>query len=198
MQQQGVDEKNTVAIAEISLNDAYGNDLKVPEKDLIHRVQLLNSLGYNVMISDYTRYFSLRAYFRQYTKNRIGIVVGVVNVRQIFDDSFYRGVEGGILEGFGKLFPDNTRLFVYPEADESGEATDFKEIKVPEHLRFLYRHLLENGFIAGIECSDPTLFSIFSRDILKQIPSSNREWTDMVPEQVAAEIINHKMFGFRK
>ena len=27
-------------------------------------------------------------------------------------------VEGGILEGFGKLFPDNTRLLVYPELDQ--------------------------------------------------------------------------------
>ncbi|MDP5039576.1 MAG: TonB-dependent receptor, partial [Paraglaciecola sp.] len=110
-----VNDKNTIAIAEISLNDAKGHDAKVPEEDIIQRVQLLNLLGYNVMISDYTRYFSLRAYFRQYTKMQIGIVVGMVNIKQIFDEDTYRGVEGGILEGFGKLFPDNTRLFIYPE-----------------------------------------------------------------------------------
>jgi len=50
--------------------------------------------------SDYTRYFSLRAYFRQYTNLNIGIVVGMINVKQIFDEDFYRGVEGGDLRRF--------------------------------------------------------------------------------------------------
>ncbi len=112
---------NTIALAEISLNDARGNDLMVPENDIITRVHLLNSLGYSVMISDHTRYFSLRAYFRQFTNMQIGIVLGIVNVKQIFDEKSYEGVEGGILEGFGKLFPDHTRLFVYPEIDDTGE-----------------------------------------------------------------------------
>jgi hypothetical protein len=195
--QQDVDESNTVVIAEISLNDIHGNDAQYPEKDLISRVQLLNSLGYNVMISDYTRYFSLRAYFRQYTKKHIGIVVGMVNIKQIFDESFYRGVEGGILEGFGKLFPDNTQLFIYPEAAEDGQPTNFTEVKVPEHLRFLYRHLLENDFIAGIECSDPSLFDIYSREILAKIPTADKSWKKFVPEQVSAEIAKRKMFGYR-
>lgn len=197
LNQQGVNESDTVAIAEISINDAYGNDAKFPEDDLIARVQLLNSLGYNVMVSDYTRYFSLRAYFRQYTKKHIGIVVGMVNVKQIFDESFYRGVEGGILEGFGKLFPDNTKLFVYPERAEDGQPTTFTEVKVPEHLRFLYRHLLENGFVAGIECSDANLFNIYSREVLKQIPTGSKEWQAVVPEKAVKEIIDKKMFGYR-
>ena len=197
LEQKGVTESDTVAIAEISINDAYGNDAKFPEDDLIARVQLLNSLGYNVMVSDYTRYFSLRAYFRQYTKKHIGIVVGMVNVKQIFDESFYRGVEGGILEGFGKLFPDNTKLFVYPERAEDGQPTTFTEVKVPEHLRFLYRHLLENGFVAGIECSDANLFNIYSREVLKQIPTENTEWQAVVPEKAVKEIIDKKMFGYR-
>lgn len=192
-----VNPDNTVAIAEISLNDAHGKDARVPEKDIIERVQLLNSLGYNVMVSDYTRYFSLRAYFRQYTKLHIGIVVGTINVKQIFDEQFYRGVEGGILEGFGKLFPDNTNLFVYPELGEDGEPTDFTSVKVPENLRFLYRHLLENGFITGIECSDPGLFNIYSREILKQLSKGRGDWENSVPEKVAEEIIKHKLFGFR-
>ena len=114
----GVTIENSVALAEISLNDPHGHDLMVSEEDLIARVRLLNSLGYSVMISDHTRYFSLRAYFRQFTKLQIGIVVGISNIRQIFDQGSYRGVEGGILEGFGKLFPDNTRLLVYPEIDQ--------------------------------------------------------------------------------
>ena len=191
-----VGDKNTVVLAEISLNDMRGNDLLASEGDIIARVQLLNSLGYSVLISDYTRYFSLRAFFRQYTKMQIGIVLGVINVKQIFDEDSYKGIEGGILEGFGKLFPDKTRLFVYPELNLSGEVSDFTEIKVAEDLRFLYRHLLQNDFIYGIESSDKEFFKIFSRAVLKQMSNGRGKWEQCLPKGVADEIISNKFFGF--
>jgi hypothetical protein len=193
----GVNIDNSVALAEISLNDLQGNDLMVSEADLIARVCLLNSLGYSVMISDHTRYFSLRAYFRQFTKLQIGIVVGISNIHQIFDEESYRGVEGGILEGFGKLFPDNTRLLVYPEIDRADEYIDYSSVQLPANLRFLYQHLLENHFIFGIEPSDRDLFKIFSRNILKQLPNGRGSWEKCLPPGVAEEIIEHRFFGYR-
>ena len=193
---EGVSEKNSVALAEISLNDMQGNDLGATGEDLIQRVGLLNKLGYSVLISDYTRYFSLRAYFRQFTKLQIGIVVGIMNIRQIFDESSYRGVEGGILEGFGKLFPDHTRLLVYPEIDRAGEYIDYRSITLPSNLQYLYQHLLENGFIYGIECSDQELFKIFSREVLKQLPDGRGAWEACLPEGVAEEIIANRLFGY--
>ena len=192
----GVTRKNSVALAEISINDAQGKDLQVPESDLMARVTLLNSLGYTVMISDYTRYFSLRAYFRQFTSMQIGIVVGIINIRQIFDLSTYRGVEGGILEGFGKLFPDNTRLLVYPELDESGEICDYTNVQVAENLRFLYRHLLENNFIFGIENSNRELFKIYSREILKSLAKGTGDWQKLLPDGIAEQIISKRLFGY--
>lgn len=194
---QGVTDDNTIVLAEISLNDPKGNDLMQPEEDLIERVGLLNSLGYSVMISDYTRYFSLRAYFRQYTSLQIGIVLGMINMRQIFDEESYVGVEGGILEGFGKLFPDNTRLFVYPETDTDGELCEFTTLKVPDHLRFLYRHLLENQFVFGISCSDKKLLEVYSREILTELPNGRGDWEACVPPQIAKQIVERELFGFR-
>lgn len=194
----GVTRENSIALAEISLNDSRGNDLNVPEEDIIARVHLLNTLGYSVMISDHTRYFSLRAYFRQFTKLQIGIVVGIVNIREIFDEGRYRGVEGGILEGFGKLFPDNTRLLVYPEIDESGDFRDYTNVKVPDNLQYLYKHLLENNFIFGIESSDRELFNIFSREVLGQLPHGCGKWEQCLPDGVAEEIIKHGLLGFRE
>ncbi len=194
---EGVSRENSVALAEISLNDTRGNDLMVPEEDMIARVHLLNSLGYSVMISDHTRYFSLRAYFRQFTKLQIGIVVGIVNIREIFDEGRYRGVEGGILEGFGKLFPDNTRLLAYPEIDASGEYQDCTSVKLPDNLQYLYKHLVENHFIFGIETSDRDLFNIFSRDVLNQLAHGRGSWEQCLPDGVADEIIKHKLLGYR-
>jgi hypothetical protein len=194
---EGVTPENSVALAEISLNDSRGSDLMVSESDLLARVHLLNSLGYSVMISDYTRYFSLRAYFRQFTKLQIGIVVGLINIREIFDESSYRGVEGGILEGFGKLFPDNTRLLVYPEIDHADQLRDFTNVTLPENLQFLYEHLVVNKFIFGIDSSDQKLLTIFSRNILKQLPNGRGDWEKSLPKGVAAEIIKNRFFGYR-
>ncbi|MDB3935778.1 hypothetical protein N9383_03565 [Granulosicoccus sp.] len=194
---EGVTEENTVVLAEISINDSFGKDLKVPEADLVTRVEMLNDLGYSVMVSDYTRYFSLRAYFRQYTQRQIGIVLGMINIKEIFDEDKYVGVEGGILEGFGKLFPDNTRLFVYPELDSDGRLKDFQEIEVADNMRYLYRHLLENRFISGIECSDPSLLKIYSREVLAQLPDGPGSWQDSVAEKTAEHIIDNRLFGYR-
>ncbi len=189
--------ENTVELAEITLNDLKGNDLGVSEKDIIERVILLNSLGYHVMISDYTRYFSLRAYFRQYTKKQIGIVLGVVNVKQIFDESSYVGVEGGILEGFGKLFPDNTKLFVYPEINQDGQVIDYKSLDLPDNLAYLYKYLLVNGYITGVETENHNLFDIYSREILKQISLGSGNWEEKLPDGIADIIKERCFFGFR-
>ena len=193
----GVTEDNSIVLAEISLNDLKGNDLLVPEEDIIQRVGLLNSMGYSVMISDYTRYFSLRAYFRQYTSLHIGIVLGMINVRQIFDTESYVGVEGGILEGFGKLFQDNTHFYVYPELDEDEELSSFTNLKVPDQLRFLYRHLLEMKFVFGINCSDKKLLNIYSREILEKIPKGRGDWEDSLPKEIVDQIVEKQLFGFK-
>ena len=196
-QMEGVSKENSIALAEISLNDMRGNDLNVSEEDLIERVTVLNSLGYSVMISDYTRYFSLRAYFRQFTKLQIGIVVGIVNIREIFDQQSYKGIEGGILEGFGKLFPDHTRLLVYPEIDDSGVLRDYTNVDLPDNLQFLYKHLLDNSFIFGIECSDSDLFKIHSREVYNGIKNGRGDWEQCLPDGVAEEIISKRFFGYR-
>ncbi|MBX2878336.1 MAG: hypothetical protein KTR32_00310 [Granulosicoccus sp.] len=192
----GVSDDNTVVLAEISLKDSHGKDLKVPEDDLICRVELLNALGYSVMVSDYTRYFSLRSYFRQFTSMQIGIVLGMINMKEIFDDNKYIGVEGGILEGFGKLFPDNTRLFVYPELDESGQIRDFTAIEVPENMKYLYQHLLHNQYIFGINCGDPELLKIYSRNVLDQLTQGRGDWEHALADDTAARIIDQQFFGY--
>ncbi|MFK7890435.1 MAG: hypothetical protein AB8B63_06435 [Granulosicoccus sp.] len=194
----GVDRENTIVLTEISLRDGLGKDRLMDEQDLISRVELLNSLGYSVMVSDYARYFSLRAYFRQFTSMQIGIVLGMINVSEIFDQSKYTGVEGGILEGFGKLFPDNTRLFVYPELDDLGSVKDFTQIEVPDTMRYLFQHLLHNKFIFGIECSNPELLRIYSREVLAQLQGGRGEWENALHESTVAHIVEQGLFGYRE
>ena len=193
----GVNVDNTLMLAEITMNQLVGDNENVNDNDFVERVDQLSALGYHVMISDYVRHFRLRAYFRQFTRKQIGIVMGMDNIRQIFDEEFYRGVEGGIMEGLGKLFPDNTIVYAYPELNENGDEVSYQNIELPDHLRHLYRHLVENEFVRGIHDSNAELFNIFSRKVLQEIQDGLPGWEDDVPEPVAKLIKEKHLFGYR-
>lgn len=193
----GVNIDNTLMLAEITMNQLVGDNENVNDKDFVERVDQLSALGYHVMISDYVRHFRLRAYFRQFTSKQIGIVMGMDNIRQIFDEEFYRGVEGGIMEGLGKLFPDNTIVYAYPELNAEGEEISYQTIQLPDHLHHLYRHLVENEFVRGIHDSNAELFNIFSRKVLQEIQEGLPGWEDDVPEPVAELIKEKHLFGYR-
>lgn len=173
------------------------NDEKVDPSDFLTRVDMLNRLGYSVMISDYVRYFRLRAFFRRYTALNIGIVVGMANLSTIFNVDFYKGMEGGILEAFGKLFPDHTQMFVYPELNqETGELRTFADPDIADNLRSLYKHLLDNNFIMGLEHSHDDLFNIFSRNLLEQLKQGRGEWEQSVPAEIAEMIVENRLLGY--
>jgi hypothetical protein len=44
--------------------------------------------------------------------------MGAMNLREIFDESSYTSLEGGILVNFGRLFKNNLKIFVYPYVDQ--------------------------------------------------------------------------------
>ena len=54
-----------------------------------------------------------------------------------------------MLDGFGKIFPNNTRAFIYPEVSTDSSVREFSSVTVPDHLCFLYHHLLENIFLVS-------------------------------------------------
>ena len=90
-----------------------------------------------------------------------------------------------------------TRADVRIEIDSNGDYVDFSNVKVADNLKFLYRHLLVNNFLFGIECSDRELFNIFSRNVLKQLPDGRGEWEACLPPGIPEEIIDNHLFGYR-
>ncbi len=190
--------ENCITLAEITMSSLIDENAEsIDPADFLTRVDMLNKLGYSVMVSDYVRYFRLRAFFRRYTQLNIGIVVGMANLRTIFDLNFYKGLEGGILEAFGKLFPDHTQMFVYPELDsETGLLRTIENPDIPENLLSLYKHLMDNKFFSALEHSSDDLFNIFSRDLLDSLKKGRGDWEDSVPEEIAEMIIEKRLLGY--
>ena len=52
------------------------------------RAKLLCSLGHTVMISDFKEYYKMVDYLSEYTKEQIGLTMGVSNFVEIFDEQY--------------------------------------------------------------------------------------------------------------
>jgi hypothetical protein len=192
-----VKEEGIVELMEITMRNLLSTGA-IDHRDFLARADTINAVGKMVLISNYAEYYKLAAYLQRYTKSRIGIVLGVPNVKELFDTKYYDSLEGGILESFGRLFKNDLKLYVYPFHDQAlNETTQAHEIEVPEHLVHLFRHLMENGYIEGIEKFHPEYLGIFSRVILTMIRDRNASWEKMVPPEVAACIRDNQFFGYQ-
>ena len=167
-------------------------------RDFLARADTINAVGKMVLISNYAEYYKLAAYLQRYTKSRIGLVLGIPNLKELFDEKYYELLEGGILESFGRLFKNDLKLYVYPFLDPAyPELTTVSNMDVPEHVTHLFKHLLQSGYVKQIENVHREYMGIFSRAILAKIRQHDHSWEKMVPPEVAARIKTGNFFRLR-
>ena len=208
-----------VVLMEITMHNllATGN---IDYQDFLARIDTLAAVGNHVFVSNYLEFYRLIAYFRRYTKQMVGFVMGINNLLEVFNERYYENLEGGILESIGRLFNNLVKLYIYPmhinaydrycmqnPSDSPTTALGKSEhplaidvwinainLQVQLHLRNLYAHLLENGYLVPLVDSDPSIMDIFSRDVLAKIQRGESGWDTMVPEKVAAIIKERGLF----
>jgi hypothetical protein len=214
VQESAVKSKEVIVLMEITMNNLLSEGA-LDARDFLSRVDLLADMGFTVLISNYSEYYRLTSYFRRYTKEMIGVAVGINNLLEIFNEKYYDNLEGGILESFGRLFRNAVKLYVYPmsreayeryivESRNSGKTAQSaapsilitaKNVRVDDRLASLYSHLLENHCIDSIVGFDTNILGIFSRDALQRIRDHDVIWEDMVPKSVATAIKRRGLFG---
>ena len=168
-------------------------------KDFLDRADLLGSLGKTVLISNYAEFYRLAGYLFRYTKKKIGLVMGVPTLRELFEEKYYTDLEGGILESFGRLIRNALRLYVYPCREKpSGPLITATTLQVAPHLRHLHQYLIDNQCIQELRGFDEHCLPILSRDVLAKIRTGDEAWEAMVPPQVAVLIKERHLFGFRE
>src|SRR6185437_12385219 len=176
--------RNLLAAGEIDLADFLG------------RADALGAAGKTVLISDYFEYYRLAAYLTRYTEEPIAVTMGVASLMELFDEQYYKELEGGILEAFGRLFTKDLRIYVYPLRDgASGQLKTVDNVEMPSTLRHLFRHLVEGGRIKQLDNFDESILHIFSRDVLKRIKQNDGSWESMVPAEVAKMVKTRRLFG---
>ena len=197
IKEQRVERMNVQVLFEITLNNLQSDTGEVDEKDFIDRADILCSLGQTVLISNYQEYYKLVEYFSRYTKARMGLIMGVNNLIEVFDEKYYRHLNGGMLEAFGILFTRDLKIYVYPSkntADSPVMTTD--NMPVHPRLKPLYEYLLNNKRLVDIDSFDPNVLHIFSKAVLQLIRDGKAGWEDMVPPYVDNMIKDNKLFGY--
>ena len=199
LQEEGVNEKDVRVIFELTLKDLTA-DGKISDKDFVDRAELLGTLGYTVMISNYLKHYKMVDYLASIAKGYfMGVIVGVYNLNTIFDERYYDNLRGGLLEAFGRGFGHNVKMFVYPANNvETGELYCLDNFELKANLRGLFQYMVDNNKLASIKDYDQRLLHILSDDVLSKIKADVSTWEEDVPEAVAKAIKFYELFGFSK
>ena len=168
LEENKVEKDNTFVVFEITLSNLRSEG-EIDERDFMDRAELLCSLGQTVMISNFQEYYKVVEYFSAYSKARMGLVMGVNNLVDIFDEKYYRHLSGGILEAFGKLFYRDLKVYLYPMLDEFKEVIDSENLKVHPRMKELYKFFKFNGKVIDVVDYEKKNLEIFSREVLKMI-----------------------------
>jgi hypothetical protein len=197
MKEEEVEPENVSLILELTLKDLTA-DGKISDKDFVDRAELLGTLGYTVMISNYLKHYKMVDYLANIAKvKKMGLILGVYNLHTIFDERFYDNLPGGLLEAFGKGFGHNVKLYVYPAINvDTGEMYTLENVKIPDHLKGLLTYMKDNNKIDSVKEFDQSQLHIMSDDVLSKIRNSATMWEDDVPEVVVKAIKFYELFGY--
>jgi hypothetical protein len=186
--------REVVALTELTMANLRAGGDVVDRRDFLARADLLAACGLPVLISDFVAYHRLAAYLAWRTDGRLGMVMGLPSLVELFDEAKHAELPGGILESFGRLFKNDLRLFVYPMLRD-GRVVTVDTVEVDEQLRPLFDYLNRRGSFVGLD-HQPDYLPILSRDVLKRIPTEDTSWESMVPPEVSAVIKKRGFFGY--
>ncbi|MCS6837327.1 MAG: hypothetical protein NZ480_00635, partial [Bdellovibrionaceae bacterium] len=139
---------------EISLDiikNSYEKEI-INQEALLHRIEMVNAIGYPVLITQFKEFYRTKELFRISTELPIIFIISARNLEKVFSPEYYHHLPGGWLEGLGKLLDEKTRLYVFPfKTPTECLTTKSLFLKSPNHLIFQY--FLETQLVRDLaEC----------------------------------------------
>jgi hypothetical protein len=195
--------ENTISLCEMTLSNLL-QEGELDEQDFLDRVDILNGMGQNVMVSNFREYYTLVQYFAQFRITKLRIIIGMPTLLNFFEKKYYSHLRGGVLEAMGMFFIDNMKLYVYPTIssvaiDEPTKGEDLvttKNLMLDDDINDLYQFLIKNRMILDIPDAKREWLWINSQVIIKIIKEGIPGWERMVPKYIEKEIKRKKLFGY--
>lgn len=189
-----IPESSILTVAELTLAE-LGNESERSEQDFLSRVDLLSSLGHSVLVSDYYRFFSLRGWLRTHTQQPFAITLSVRDIPNLLEPKYYDDLKGGLLEGMGKLFPDDTHVFVYPSILD-GKYVSLSDVHLDKKQESLLNYLIDNQLLVDCPLVNRDNLSISSKVIHQMMQAKQDGWQNWVDSRVVEKIESNYMFSY--
>ena len=101
------------------------------------------------------------------------------------------------MASFGEVFTKNVQFYTYPDQKEgTGELIDTHNLIVPDGVKFLYKHIVDNKQVVDIVDVKKQYLHIYSSDVIRLLKNDEGAWEQMVPKRVAELIKAKNLFGF--
>lgn len=192
------DQSRLVSIAEITMRNLKADRSAPDTRDFLSRADSLSAAGLTVLVTDFSEFYKLAAYFRQLTSKRVAVGLGAVTIPELFDPKYYTHLDGGILEALGRLLRNDLTVIVYPYIDrQTGELLTVQNLRFSESIQPLYEYAVKNGRIVDVDSHSMECLKIDSRDVLRRIANGDESWETMVPPNVVKLIKARNLFGHR-
>ena len=191
-----LDDDDIVSLMEITtanLRETAGFD----SADFLSRLDTLEVLRKPVLISNFSEFHRLESYLHRYSDRDIVFAIGVHVLVELFSEKYYQDLDGGSLEGLGRLFKRKVKLYVYPSRDpEPGRTLTARDIHLPDAQQRLLEYLLESELVVPIEEFRDDLFHIISQSVLSGIRTGDTQWETQVPPAVVNLIKERGLFHY--
>lgn len=185
---------NTLFFCELTLNDISSHG-EIDETDFLERVDMLNEIGQNVMVSDFREFYKLTSFFTQFNIKQLRVIIGVPTLEKVLSKKYYKDLDGGILEAIAHLFQKNSKMYIYPTMkDGSDELITSENIKMDDDVKILFDYLVYNRFILDIKTTLVKELYVNSHEVLKMIQEKNKDWKKYVPIAIAQKIKENNLF----
>jgi len=199
------DKEHTISLCEMTLSNLM-QEGELDEQDFLDRVDILNGMGQNVMVSNFREYYKLVQYFSRFKIRKLRIIIGIPTLMNFFEKKYYTNLRGGILEAMGKFFIENMKLYVYPtissvtidDPTKGEELITSKNLMLADDINDLYQFLVKNRMIIDITDVKKEWLWINSQIVIKMIKDKIPGWEQMVPKYIEKEIKRKKLFGYEE
>ncbi len=196
LQEEALEGSRPIEVLEITMNNLLTAG-EVDHADFLARVDAICATKKHVIISDIAEFYKLQHYLERYTREMIGIVVGLPLLREIFKEKYYEKLPGGILESFGRLFKNKLKIYVYPTVDKSGDHFETSaDMELPDNIKHLHKHLMENNYIEDLPAPKKAMPYYSSKLISDKIAMGDDSWEQLVPVPVCKIIKQNGFFGY--
>lgn len=168
-------ERPALAMTELSVNPIRPR-ATVSEEVYLERLRELAELEHPVLLTRLAENYELTSYLRRYSQEPLRFVFGASNLAMVLAQEFYTELAGGLVEGIGKLFADNVKMYILPMrrdaffqhlraagVDESlvsveeGDIVEASTLRFKEPLGHLYRYLIDMQWVVTVAGAAPSV-----------------------------------------